>query len=209
MNDDYYQPQNHGGYINALQDRLVKYLFIYSLAKKVYKLGQALEWYILKFVGVFPSQTVRIMAYRLMGMKTGQRTVIFGGVEVRCPKRISIGHDTVIGHGSLLDGRRRLEIGNNVTLSSAAWIWTGQHDVNDPYFRGNGKPVMIEDYAWISSRATVLAGSKIGRGAVVCAGAVVTQDIPAFKVVGGVPARIIGERNTDLRYVPHDIVPMI
>jgi len=53
---------------------------------------------------------------------------------------------------------------------------------------------VIEDYAFIGPRAIILPGVKIGRGAVVAAGAVVTKDIPPFSVVGGVPAQIIRER---------------
>ncbi|NJK52359.1 MAG: hypothetical protein HC936_05170 [Leptolyngbyaceae cyanobacterium SU_3_3] len=82
----------------------------------------------------------------------------------------------------------------------AAWIWTAQHDLNDSGFAGVSAPVVIEDYAWISSRATILPGVTIGRGAVVAAGAVVTKSVAPFEIVGGVPAKKIGERNRDLDY---------
>ena len=61
-------------------------------------------------------------------------------------------------------------------------------------------PVKIEDYAWLGTRATVLAGVTIGRGAVVATGAVVTRDVEAYTVVAGIPARKIGERPRDLAY---------
>lgn len=51
------------------------------------------------------------------------------------------------------------------------------------------------DHVWIGSNATILKGITIGEGAVVCAGAVVTKDVPSFTIVGGVPAKIIGKRN--------------
>jgi Acetyltransferase (isoleucine patch superfamily) len=53
---------------------------------------------------------------------------------------------------------------------------------------------LIEDYVFIGPRAIILPGVKIGKGAVVAAGAVVTKDVAPFSVVGGVPAKIIGER---------------
>ena len=77
---------------------------------------------------------------------------------------------------------------------------TSNHLKDDPYFGVEDKPITIEDYAWVGSRATVLPGVTIGRGAVVAAGAVVTKDVPAYAVVGGVPAKVIGERAKDLRY---------
>jgi maltose O-acetyltransferase len=60
--------------------------------------------------------------------------------------------------------------------------------------------VVIEDHAWLGTRAMVLPGVTVGRGAVVAAGAVVTKDVPPYTIVGGVPARVIGQRTTDLRY---------
>jgi maltose O-acetyltransferase len=60
--------------------------------------------------------------------------------------------------------------------------------------------VVIEDYASIGSRALILSGVHIGRGAVVAAGAVVTHDVPPCMLVGGVPARVIRSRSRDLHY---------
>jgi maltose O-acetyltransferase len=52
-------------------------------------------------------------------------------------------------------------------------------------------PIIIEDDVWIATRATILKGVHIGKGAVVAAGAVVTRNVPAYSIVGGVPARVI------------------
>ena len=59
---------------------------------------------------------------------------------------------------------------------------------------------MIEDYDWIATRAIVLPGIKIGRGAIVAAGSVVTKDVPPAAIVGGNPARFIRERKGIQRY---------
>lgn len=59
---------------------------------------------------------------------------------------------------------------------------------------------MIEDHAWIGARVIILPGVTVGEGAVVAAGAVVTRSVPPYAVVGGVPAKRIGERNRDLLY---------
>ena len=60
--------------------------------------------------------------------------------------------------------------------------------------------VKIEDYAWICSRAIILPNVTIGKGAVVASGAVVTKNVDAYTVVGGIPAKKIADRNTDLEY---------
>jgi maltose O-acetyltransferase len=56
---------------------------------------------------------------------------------------------------------------------------------------------VIKDYVFIGPRAIILPGVTIGQGAVVAAGAVVTKDIPAKTIVGGVPAAVIGERKIE------------
>lgn len=64
-------------------------------------------------------------------------------------------------------------------------ILTAYHDPNSEDFAGVEKPVTIEDYAWIATRALVLPGVKIGRGAIVSAGSVLTKDVPPGVIVGG------------------------
>ena len=78
---------------------------------------------------------------------------------------------------------------------------TADHNVNSSRFEGQNKAVIIEDYVWVGTRAMILPGVTLGHGAVVAAGAVVTKSIPAFEIWGGIPARKIGERNSDLRYL--------
>lgn len=62
----------------------------------------------------------------------------------------------------------------------------------------SGRPIVplttIGDDAWIGMRAVIMAGVTVGRGAIIAAGAVVTADVPAYEIHGGVPARKIGER---------------
>lgn len=55
-------------------------------------------------------------------------------------------------------------------------------------------PTVVEDDAWVGYGVIIMAGCRIGRGAIVAAGAVVTKDIPPYEIFGGVPARKIGER---------------
>jgi len=86
-------------------------------------------------------------------------------------------------------------------------IYTLQHDMESPSFDAVGAPVIIEDYVYIGPRAIILPGVRIGYGAVVGAGAVVTKDVPPYAVVGGVPAKFIHERNHDLDYTPDFAMP--
>lgn len=160
-------------------------------------------WYQTRRVGQIPSQILRIFLYRhIFGMKLGKNVVIYGGLEIRNPWNIQIGDGTVVGDDCKFDGRKGLIIGKNVNFSTGVWIWTDEHDKEDSLFRSSLKDgkVTIGNRAWLSSRATVLPDIIINDGAVVAAGAVVTKNVDAYSVVGGVPAKVLGVRNQNLKY---------
>jgi acetyltransferase-like isoleucine patch superfamily enzyme len=157
--------------------------------------------YITILIGYIPSHILRRLLYKfLLKMKIGSKSLVYGKANIRQPWKIEIGNNTIIGSEAVLDGSYGLTIGNNVNFSSGVWVWTAQHDMDDPWFSVEGGPVVIEDYAWISCRTIILPNITVGKGAVVCAGAVVTKNVAPYSVVAGNPAVVIGTRNTDLRY---------
>jgi len=123
------------------------------------------------------------------------------GAKFYDSRNISIGSDTIIGENVVLDGRDKIYIGNHVDIASEVMIYNAQHDVQSDNFHATQAPVNIGDYVFIGPRAIILPGVTIGKGAVIGAGAVVTKDVKEFVIVGGVPAKEIGERkNKDLHY---------
>ena len=172
-----------------------------SLLSKMRSRYHHLKFLGLQGIGKIPSQTIRKYLYHhYFQLQIGDNTVIYNSCQIRDPHKIIIGNNSSIGDRCILDGRSGLTIGNSVNISTGAWIWTLQHDPQDANFAPKGAPVIIEDYAWISSRTTILPGVTIGKGAVVAAGAVVTKSVPPYAIVGGVPARKIGDRSTNLNY---------
>lgn len=157
----------------------------------------------LERLGKVPFQKYRVFMLRhVYRMKIADKVVIYHGFHIRAPWNITIGKGTVVGDGATLDGRNGIIIGENVNISSDVYIYTEQHDVNDPYFESgkSGGLVEIGDKAWLSSRSTVLPKVKIGEGAVLASGAVATKTLDEFLIYGGIPAVKIGERNTKLEY---------
>jgi maltose O-acetyltransferase len=128
-------------------------------------------------------------------MKIGRGSSIHMGTIFYDPHNISVGRDTIIGEKTVLDGRAPLKIGSHVDIASEVMIYNAQHDVSDEKFGAVAEPVQIEDYVFIGPRAIILPGVTIGRGAIVGAGAVVTKDVEPLQIVGGVPAKVIGERS--------------
>jgi maltose O-acetyltransferase len=148
-----------------------------------------------------PSRRLRMFFYRkIMGFNLGEKTTIFLGCRFDCARGLTIGTGSVVNYGCRLDCRAGLHIGDNVSISEEVCILTADHDPNSPDFRGRERPVVIEDYAFIGTRAMILPGVTVHRGAIVAAGAVVSRDVQALDIVGGVPARSIGTRNSELSY---------
>lgn len=154
-------------------------------------------------LGKVPCQKYRLfMLKNVYQMSIGKNVVIYGGCRFWAPWNISIGKGTIVGDGCSLDGRNGIVIGENVNLSTDVYIYTEQHDINDPYFESgdSGGSVYVGDRAWLSSRTTILPKVQIGEGAVLASGALASKSLDAYGVYGGMPAKKIGERSHDLRY---------
>lgn len=156
---------------------------------------------LLQIIGLIPSHVLRKLGYALYGVKIGPRSYIHMGARFNEPWRVSLGEGTIIGDHAFLDGRDLLAIGNYVDIASEVMLWNAEHDVHAEDFHAITAPVVIEDYVFIGPRAIILPGVRIGRGAVVAAGAVVSKDVSEMSIVGGVPAKEIGKRNVgELKY---------
>lgn len=153
---------------------------------------------ILRWVGHIPSHHIRRLFYRFAGMKIGRGSAIHMWATFYNAENIEIGEDTIIGENAILDGRAKLTIGNHVDIASEVMIYNSQHNINTEHFADVESIVLekvtIKDYVFIGPRAIILPGVTLGVGSVVGAGAVVTKDVSDYQVVGGVPAKPIGER---------------
>jgi acetyltransferase-like isoleucine patch superfamily enzyme len=163
---------------------------------------------VLQVIGWLPSHQLRRLLLRVLGLRMHRTAHLHRWRELRRVDRIRVGAGSTIGRDSILDGRGGITIGAGVNLSSEVALWTAEHDPASPTFAASTAPIAIHDHAWLSFRVTVLPGVTIGEGAVAAAGAVVTQDVAPFSIVGGVPARVIGNRPTDLDYtLPSSLAP--
>lgn len=115
---------------------------------------------------------------------------------------IKIGRDSLVGEFSVIRGQGGVTIGDRVYTSPFTQIIAVNHRFDDPNvpFVAQGitaEGITIEDDVWLGAGAVVTDGVHIGKGAVVAAGAVVTRDVPAHTVVGGVPAKVLREITSD------------
>lgn len=121
---------------------------------------------------------------------------------------IRIGARSFVGESVIVRGQGGVSIGEAVLIGPRAQILAINHNYGDPAtpILDQGitcKGIVIEDGAWIGAGALILDGVRVGRNAVVGAGAVVTKDIPANSVAVGVPARVVESANRGADGVHH------
>jgi acetyltransferase-like isoleucine patch superfamily enzyme len=139
---------------------------------------------------------VRILVFRLLLGNLGNAPLIDYGTYFRYPKKIKIGNNVSINRGCELyaaylakDGT--ITIGSNVALGPHVKVFAGGHDYTTIEMVVTAGPVVIHDLVWIGGNSTILPGVRVGEGAVIGAGSVVTRDIPPYTVAVGNPARAI------------------
>ncbi len=144
-----------------------------------------------------PSHSIRLFWYRhSMGMRIGARSQILLGCKFLgdAISQIEIGCDSVLGYGVTINAAAPIQIGDHVLIAAGTEIHTADHDCQDPEFSVRKAGVTIRSQSYIASRALILKGVTLDRGAVVAAGAVVFQDVKAWTIVAGNPARSVGNR---------------
>jgi len=129
---------------------------------------------------------------------SGQTTISGRGDGASEPE-LTVGRNCDIGWQTTIAVGRRIIIGDNVRLAGRALLAGYPGHPLDPQARAAGLPdtedqvrdIILEDGVWLATGVTVSAGVTIGRGTVVAAGSLVTRDLPAGVLAGGVPAKII------------------
>src|SRR5258708_21795367 len=105
---------------------------------------------------------------------------------------IAIGNHSFINYGSSIAARASVKIGSYCHLGHYMFVMDNdQHDVVRHWELPPSDPVIIEDYVWIGSKVVILPGVRIGRGAVIGAGSIVTKEVPPRCVAAGNPARVL------------------
>jgi len=194
--------------------------YIFKILAKIYNIGKniseieyikSLEKYCVNNGGIIRSTS------RIINISNKQENIIIGGKTIidgellifNYGGKIVIGENTYIGKGTRIWSGDSINIGNNVLIShNVNIIDTNSHELDSierterykqlisegyPIDKGSiiTSPIIIEDYAWISFNTIILKGVKIGKGAIVGAGAIVTKDVPPFTLVAGDPAKVI------------------
>ena len=131
----------------------------------------------------------------------GQGSAMAPNVSLRNGERITIGKGCHLGERASLwagDSTGEIILGDHVSIAPGVFITASDYEFTKGIpFREqpkNERKVTIGNDVWLGANVVVTAGVTIGDGCIVGAGAVVTKDLPADAIAGGVPAKVIGER---------------
>jgi galactoside O-acetyltransferase len=151
-----------------------------------------------RYWNIFNSIRVWYMCNIIKVMQKGKENRFENNVYVSGPGRVKIGKSCQINEHVFIQGA---EIGDYVMIAPNVSLVANMHKhdrIDIPMvFQGKiiGNIVIIEDDVWIGRNAIVMPGVRIGKGSIIAAGAVVTTDIPPYSIAGGIPAKVIKQRN--------------
>lgn len=151
---------------------------------------------------VFLVARLRAGFWSFFTKKMGKGVYIMEGCKIYYPAGVEIGNYSGINHHTDIGGRGGLIIGNYVMIGPYCQVLTAEHnyqDLNKPiYLQGiECGQVVIEDDVWIGTHVIILPNLKVGKGAIIGAGSVVTKDVRPYSIVAGVPAKLIKYRFPD------------
>jgi len=142
---------------------------------------------------------VRYGLYRLVFKEIKSFALVYPGVYFTHTYGIEVGRRFSVNSGTIIDGRGGITIGDDVMIGPHTAIYSSGHNftqLDRPMSSLDHimSPVVIKDDVWIGAHVCIPGGVTIGKGAVVAAGAVVTNDVEDYMIVSGVPAKSISKR---------------
>lgn len=163
---------------------------------------------------VFFGKHLQLQAGHRATMKFGKFVWIGDGTKIRCHEgRVEIGAKTVMGQDCTISAYQRVRIGEQCVIADRTMFIDFDHGVveTERPIRSQGiymEDVIVGSNVWIGYGACVLRGVKVGDNSIIGTNSVVTKNVPANAVVGGVPARVLRMRETpkDLKW-PEPVEP--
>lgn len=127
----------------------------------------------------------------------GKGFMLAKGCTLIRPDKMHIGEKCYIAHDTWINAGGEFYMDNNSIVGPKCVIATSKHESDDKGYithHSSHRKIEIGKGVWLAANVVITDGVKIGDGAIVAAGAVVTKDVPNYTIVGGIPAKHIGEK---------------
>jgi putative colanic acid biosynthesis acetyltransferase WcaF len=169
-----------------------------SLGSRVGRASWAAVYILLFRFSPRPLHAWRVALLRLFGARLGPNCHIYPGARIWAPWNLACEDAVCIADEAIVYNPALVSLCSHSVVSQQAYLCGAGHDIDDPAFPMISQPIHIGRYAWISARATVCPGVRVGEGAVLGLGAVATRDLDAWGVYAGVPAKLLRHRRRGL-----------
>jgi putative colanic acid biosynthesis acetyltransferase WcaF len=167
----------------AAWDRAVPVVYLWSVCELLFVTN---PWQV--------SSGLRASVLRAFGAKIGKGVLLRPRLRVRFPWKLRVGDRSWIGEDVWIHNQAQVDIGSDVMVSQDTFITTGTHAFRSDMALQTS-PVVIEDGVWLTARCVVLAGSRIGRNALVTPNTVVRGQVPPGVMFGSGEGRVLGQRS--------------
>lgn len=176
------------------RDQKSAYVSPWPLRERVLRSVWTLTWLVLAGPTPAPLNNWRILLLRLFGCKVTGRPYVSPTARIKVPWNLTLEDRACLGSYSEVYNLGPVVLRARCTVAQQAYLCGGTHDLTSPTLHLVVGPIDIGPDAFVGARAFILPGVVVGEGAVVGACGVVTKDVPAWTVVAGNPARVIGTR---------------
>lgn len=173
------------------------------MKKLIFKLRDGLVNFLIGFFSFIDNEYVNLLRSKIflaLRFRLGNCSYLDYGVKIHNASNVKIGNKVGIGHYNRFWGFNEIVIEDYTQTALNVVFVAGNHSTNN--FRAlSNSNIIVEKGCWIGANVTVVGPVRIGRGAVVGAGAVVVNDLEPWSINVGVPARKVGERTNNVEQI--------
>jgi putative colanic acid biosynthesis acetyltransferase WcaF len=153
-----------------------------------------LTWLLLASWTPPPLRRWRIFLANLFGAKIDPSASLHGSIRIWYPPFLTMARQASLAPGVDCYCMAPITIGERAVVSQRAFLCAGSHDIHDPTFQIEARPIVVEARSWVCAEAFVGPGVTVGEGAVLAARAAAFRDLEPWTVYRGNPAEAVGRR---------------
>jgi putative colanic acid biosynthesis acetyltransferase WcaF len=166
----------------------------FDLGHRLYRAIWSVTWLLLASWTPPPFHAWRRFLLRMFGAKVAKTARIYGSASIWYPKNLEMREYSVLGWRTLCYSMDRIVLEEYANVAQCAFLLAGTHDIDDPNFQLQTKPIRVGAHAWVAACSIIGPGVTLGEGSVLGGGAVTFKDLAPWTVYVGNPAREVRKR---------------
>lgn len=166
----------------------------FSLGNRLFRVMWMASWLVLARFTPPPLHGWRRLVLRLFGAKVARGARVHASVSIWHPGNLELGENALIGPGVRLYNQGHIRIGARTVISQRAHVCASTHDVNDPHFQLQLRPIVIGDQCWVAAEAFVGPGVTMEDRSVLAARGVLFGNAATDGIYSGNPAVLLKQR---------------